>query len=560
MEGAGQGLLVRPRRGSSLATVLAGVLTLFVTLLAVPAAAAPQGGGRAGGSTTGGAVVTDGVASGASVNGATATKTLVLYDTSGSWGYLGELYAIEAANLASHFGAWTAEPVQRYTSGQMSEFTAVVYLGSSYNEPIPASFLSDVLTGQTPVIWTYYNIWQLAAAANATASSFQTRYGWTPGYLDSRTFTSVQYQGETLTRSADNGSYSLEDVTPTAAATVLASAYPSDGSAATPYAVQSGNLTYVADNPFPYASEQDRVLVFEDLLFNVLDRSAPTQHRALVRLEDVDPTSNPQQLEQVANWLYSQHIPFGFNVIPEYTDPNGYYNNGVPQTVTIKKGSAYVKALLYLEAHGGTLVDEGYTHQYSDVPNPFTAVTGDDFEFYRVTQNSNETLNYQGPVSEDSSSWANGRVQTAISLIQKAGIGTPAIFTVPHYAASAPDYAVFNSAFAERWDRGLYFTGLLTGAPINYSQNVGQFFPYTVRDVYGTKVLPENCGDISPTPWEIFPARTPADIINCAKANLVVRDGVAAFTFHPYLDLSYLQQTVAGLQSEGYTFVSPSSL
>ena len=36
--------------------------------------------------------------------------TLVLYDTSGEWGYLGELYAIQVANLASHFGPWTAKP------------------------------------------------------------------------------------------------------------------------------------------------------------------------------------------------------------------------------------------------------------------------------------------------------------------------------------------------------------------------------------------------------------------------------------------------------------------
>jgi len=36
-------------------------------------------------------------------------KALVLYDTTGPWGYLGELYAIEAANLVGHFGTYTAE-------------------------------------------------------------------------------------------------------------------------------------------------------------------------------------------------------------------------------------------------------------------------------------------------------------------------------------------------------------------------------------------------------------------------------------------------------------------
>ena len=42
------------------------------------------------------------------------TSTLVLYDTTGQWGWLGELYAIMTANLASHFGTWTAMPVVSY--------------------------------------------------------------------------------------------------------------------------------------------------------------------------------------------------------------------------------------------------------------------------------------------------------------------------------------------------------------------------------------------------------------------------------------------------------------
>jgi hypothetical protein len=39
------------------------------------------------------------------------TSTLVLYDTTNTYGWLGELYAIAGGNLASHFGQITAEPV-----------------------------------------------------------------------------------------------------------------------------------------------------------------------------------------------------------------------------------------------------------------------------------------------------------------------------------------------------------------------------------------------------------------------------------------------------------------
>ena len=77
-------------------------------------------------------------------------------------------------------------------------------------------------------------------------------------------------------------------------------------------------------------------------------------------------------------------MPFSINVIPEYTDPNGYYNDGVPVTETLAQAPALVTALKYAEAHGGSLNEEGYTHQYSNVANPYTGVSGDDAEFYRA--------------------------------------------------------------------------------------------------------------------------------------------------------------------------------
>ena len=56
------------------------------------------------------------------------------------------------------------------------------------------------------------------------------------------------------------------------------------------------------------------------------------------------------------------------------------------------------------------------------------------------------------------------------------------------------------------------------------------------------------------------PPRPPSVIIANAQAELAVRQGVASFFFHPYYDVSYLQQIVQGIQALGYTFVSPQSL
>jgi uncharacterized protein YdaL len=89
---------------------------------------------------------------------------------------------------------------------------------------------------------------------------------------------------------------------------------------------------------------------------------------------------------------------------------------------------------------------------------------------------------------------------------------------------------------------------------------LGQLFPYVVRDVYGSRVLPENLGNVGLEHFHIFPRRLPADIVDAARKNLVVRDGVAGFYFHPFLDMRYLVETVEGIRELGYTFVSPDAL
>jgi hypothetical protein len=36
---------------------------------------------------------------------------------------------------------------------------------------------------------------------------------------------------------------------------------------------------------------------------------------------------------------------------------------------------------------------------------------------------------------------------------------------------------------------------------VRSSWTIGQFFPYTVRDVYGSTIIPENIGHIEPEPF-----------------------------------------------------------
>src|SRR5215469_16582720 len=78
-------------------------------------------------------------------------------------------------------------------------------------------------------------------------------------------------------------------------------------------------------------------------------------------------------------------------------------------------------------------------------------------------------------------------------IIDRMGRGVSYAF--PSYAASAVDYQAANGFFTAASERRLYYTGPLSGQPIN-SQLAGQYMLYPVRDLYGLKVLADTLGGI----------------------------------------------------------------
>jgi uncharacterized protein YdaL len=496
--------------------------------------------------------------SGKAAPGGGTAKTLVLYDTTGDYGWMGEVYATQTANLSSHFGSWTAAPVVSYRAGDLSAYTAVIYLGSTYDEPLPAAFLDDVTATTKPVTWVFDNIWQLAARD----AGFAATRGFTSGAFDFADVAAIGYKGRTLTRDTAGKSGIMNlSITDAAKVKTLATAVRPDGSSF-PWAVQSGNLTYVGEMPFAYVTHDDRYLAFADLLFDSLGDTgvARDRHRALARIEDVGPDSDPAELRVIADYLYAQKVPFSVAVYPRYRDPKGVQNGGKAQDYTLIQRPKVVAALKYMQQRGGTLLMHGYTHQYGSVANPYDGVSANDFEFYAAHVDANDSVIYDGPVAGDSAAWAASRIAASGRTFALAGLGVPSTFEFPHYAGSAVDYQTVNSLMGKRYDRGLYFPGVLTGAKIDYTRQFGQFFPYTVRDVYGSVVIPENIGNVEPQAFNNHPARLPADLIASAGRNLVVRDGVASFFYHPYLGTDYLKELVTGIKAQGYTFVGGNAM
>ncbi len=488
-----------------------------------------------------------------------AAEVLILYDSRGEWGWIGAIHARLLANLLGHFPVtYKASPIERYHKGSIGRYDATFYIGSTYDNPLPSAFVRDVMRSTTPVCWFKYNIWQPAW----TQSDFPTKFGFTFNWLDWTGYDTIHYLGETFTKYQADPELGLVWILYPDLCSEIASACVETGpdqQECIPYIVKGGNLWYVADLPFSYVSEEDRYLVFCDVLHDILGIDHAESRRAVVRIEDVDPNAAPEDLRAIADYLHAQQVPFAVSLVPAYNDPFGFYNQGVPEYNRLSWEPELVAALHYMVARGGQIVLHGATHQYDAVPNPYTGVTGDDFEFYRVELDEEGNVLYAGPVSNDSKRWVSTRVGAALDELHLCGLQEVG-WETPHYAASALDYKLFAARFPLTIQRVLYFDLAIPprgfkghGEPTFFGS---QFFPYVIgSDIYGQKVIPENLGNVEPEPWQGYPPRLPEDIIRAAQKNLAIRDGWASCYFHHFYDLSYLQETVDGIKALGYTFV-----
>jgi uncharacterized protein YdaL len=455
------------------------------------------------------------------------------------------------------------------------------------------------MSSQNTVVWINYNLQQIAWTDDGSAwnPAFTERFGFAFLRNVTGTFDKIRYEGETFTKYQDidlGGTMGSEAgktgiVAPNIA--FVRAWIGNDNASAFPYIINSKNLWYVADLPFTYMSEEDRYLIFADLLFEMLGVDYTPTKRALVRIEDVSAMSSPTELMNVADFLNKEGVPFTVGVIPLYRDPYGVFNNGSPVTAPLHRAPEVVEALHYMVARGGEIVMHGLTHQLWKKANPYNSVSAWDYEFFRVTENPDDkTLNFLGPLRVDSRQWVNRRLNRGKWILNRAGLD-PVAFETPHYASSALDSRAFARQFHLNYHRVLYFVRHIQKHPcedpsgfneMHYAPACtkpppkpkcqtrelkwgGQFFPYPiVRDVYRQKLLPENLGALNPEAWPDpmlgpHPKRLPEDILRAARKNAVLRDAWASFYANP-TDIDLLKETVLGIQEMGFEFVKASEV
>ncbi len=475
-----------------------------------------------------------------------------------------QIYAIMLNNLLGRYAdvVVTRKAVSAYTAGEANQYYRTFYIGSTYEDPVPPALIADIMAG-AKVTWLNYNIWRLDnAAIGASLSRLGLRYvALYPEYLPaefSTGFNKIDYRGYTFKKYIPGlleVPIEMIEVAVESPSVVVHAWAKNSAGRQIPYALQSGNFWYVADNPFTYIHEQDRYLVLADLIAPMMGRDITCTPRALARMEDLSPNDQGADLKRMLDALNRVKIPFLATVIPLFVD-----NNTVPVTqIGWTQNSAALNQLRRIPSIRGRIFQHGYTHQFENLKNPF-GISGDDWEFWRVELDASGNRITSTPIPGMTATSALQRIQTGrnilVNLSTRSVNLTPVGWTTPHYEADPGYYATFNQVYNRVMERRIYQVGTVIA---------GQFFPYPVRDVNGTLMLPETLGSVQPN--YLLPMLEEA-----ARANRVLRCPWAGHFFHAYtIDPDYNgpnAYTVAQFEgflryvrdTLGYTYVDPTTV
>ena len=279
--------------------------------------------------------------------------------------------------------------------------------------------------------------------------------------------------------------------------------------------------------------------------------------RALIRLEDLGPgasygdETSLTKLRAVADYLYSEQVPFHVAVIPRFVNPGTRYDKSIGDT-----SDSFIQlfddTLRYLKFRGGFLCMEGYTHQYNQV------VSGDGPEFYDAfcTGVNCPPDDPPGSCEDESSlvgSWAASRIQGGFDAYERSGITFDGGWITPEYTASPTQMCILQSY------TGLFYQDPPAGGRMLTILDTDEPF------YRGTVFVPTPLGYVLGT--------NPQQSVNamCAEITGYSGNDLASFFYHAYLefpfiqitadgivydDNSYLKQLVRCFKQQGFTFTS----
>lgn len=294
-----------------------------------------------------------------------------------------------------------------------------------------------------------------------------------------------------------------------------------------PFIMNQGNTYYMAtDSLFPPNS-----IYLAEVLNQIFEVKTTEGTPAYIRLEDVHPLSDPENLMAIAKELQERNIPYMVATIPVYTDPKTkieYHFEDFPKVL---------EALKYMQKNGGTIVLHGYTHQYRG------SETGEGFEFWDVENQSpiyseadakftkisaldfDSQEEYLATLEEQKSfetKYIKKRLTKGVQELANYGL-YPLAFEAPHYTMSQNGYAVTSEVFST-------YVGQIQLSDEEWE--IMNTTPYASKPSFlnGMLLLPETIGYVDPNLKE--PVK---EMMAASNLYQVADNGIIGGFYHPYL-------------------------
>ncbi|WP_214815612.1 MULTISPECIES: DUF2334 domain-containing protein [unclassified Exiguobacterium] len=310
----------------------------------------------------------------------------------------------------------------------------------------------------------------------------------------------------------------------------------------TPIIVQSENYFYSGI----YNLLNRSSLLVADSLFDFFSVEGKNEHLGYIRLEDINPSTDPSLLKEVGEYLLNRDIPLILAVITVYIDPESQQN------VHYTDRPELLKVIKELEQRGASVISHGYTHQYR------FSETGEGFEFWDVENDQpvlvaeNETpptlkfresfsnekdyQMYRKNILNDQVSYINSKLTNSIHELVTLGLH-PIGFEAPHYTMSHSGYELTANQFSNIFGQ------------IQWSQTDWEIMgstPYISKPslLHGMTLYPETIGYVRTD------LPRPVDEMRRARDELMlVRESMIGGFYHPYIGMEHLADLIDMMES-----------
>ncbi|WP_368905370.1 DUF2334 domain-containing protein [Bacillus wiedmannii] len=404
-----------------------------------------------------------------------------------------------------------------------SSYTHIVYIGEQKEEfPIETKQLLENFSG--PVLVLGQNVEQLS-----------NRFSFITLKADDIRVNKIEYPSHKLKNTLEEERLIQSFDTN---GTVLANAVSSNSK--NPLIVQHETSYYVATSHlFDWMSHY-----VGEMLFSYFGQKPTTNKvEAYLRLEDVHPAADINQLKEIAELLKEKKIPYMITVIPVYTDPN------TGKTLHLKDKPELVDLLRSMQDDGAAIIMHGYTHQFYD------SETGEGFEFWDVkTDQPIRQPKHEKPKTKDDfpnieaynayvkkgeefeEKYTTDHIEKGIQELVDAKL-YPVAFEAPHYTMSQKGYEILSRYFST-------YVGQLQLSDTTWKSMHSPAYRSTPSFLHGMKLMPETVGFIEEDKPQAI-AKMKERAVSVAKLS----DGVIGAFYHPYLGVKPLKEVLKDLES-----------